>query len=74
MRLTGVDAALIQGAKAAIEAGGAVFALPEQEKNRVTWFGRRDGVCDEFYWHPSPSPETEQLLQQILPDSYRTLR
>ncbi|KAG6496239.1 uncharacterized protein LOC121992811 [Zingiber officinale] len=74
VRVTGVDAALIQGAKEAIEAGGSLFALPEQEKSRVSLFGRRDGVCDEFYWHRLPSPETEQLLRKILPDSYRTLR
>ncbi|URD97990.1 hypothetical protein MUK42_30062 [Musa troglodytarum] len=72
------ETSLVEQARAAIEAGAPLFATSEADKNKgelgQRWFGRRDGVGEEFYWYRLRSPETEWLLQRTWPNSYRILR
>ncbi|THU73162.1 hypothetical protein C4D60_Mb04t19900 [Musa balbisiana] len=72
------ETSLVEEARAAIEAGAPLFATSEADKNKgelgQRWFGRRDGVGEEFYWYRLRSPDTERLLQRMWPNSYRMLR
>lgn len=70
--------ALGKDVRAAIDVGKGVFETEDGETSRPDlrkkWFGRRDGIVDEFIWHRNRSPEMERLLQRTWPESYWALR
>ncbi|WOL06356.1 hypothetical protein Cni_G15088 [Canna indica] len=81
VRVVGGGAALAEAARVTIEEGRGVFSMPEEGKNKCDllqqqqrWFGRRNGVGEEFYWHQLRNPEMERFLQRTWSGSYRNLR
>ncbi|XP_074568209.1 uncharacterized protein LOC141824770 [Curcuma longa] len=70
--------ALGEDVKTAIEVGKGVFETQDGETSRPDlhkkWFGRRDGIMDEFIWYRMRSPEMERHLQRTWPESYWALR